>query len=46
MLNYIVNKIEDMIINLRENWDMYLLILMILTVLGALIGIPVGLYLG
>lgn len=46
MLNYIVNKIEDLIIDLKENKELYIFGAVVVVVLGIIIGIPVGLYIG
>lgn len=46
MLNYIVNKIEDLIIDLKENKELYIFGAIAVVVLGIIIGIPVGLYIG
>lgn len=46
MLNYIVNKIEDLIIDLKENKELYIFGAVVVVVLGFAIGIPVGLYIG
>jgi hypothetical protein len=46
MLNYIVNKIEDLIIDLRDNKELYIFGAVVVVVLGIIIGIPVGLYIG
>lgn len=46
MLNYIINKIEDLIIDLRDNKELYIFGAVVVVVLGIIIGIPVGLYIG
>lgn len=46
MLNYIVNKIEDLIVDLRENKELYIFGAIVAVVLGVIIGIPLGLYIG